>query len=102
MADLTVMVVVMSAGSDVVPHCPTPRAGVVVTGALQVVRRWASNQGRGRVIVAYCRGWGCVTPPPRGVVAYCEGRERVMPPPRRWLTPTGGQPNAPIPICRVK
>ena len=50
-ADLTVMVVVMSAGSDVVPYCPTPRAGVVVTGALQVVRRWASNQGRGRVIV---------------------------------------------------
>ena len=49
MADLTVMVVVMSAGSDVVPNCPTPRAGVVVT--LQVMRRWASNQGRGRVIV---------------------------------------------------
>ena len=49
MADLTVMVVVMSAGSDVVPYCPTPRAGVVVT--LQVMRRWASNQGRGRVIV---------------------------------------------------
>ena len=49
MADLTVMVVVVSAGSDVVPHCPTPRAGVVVT--LQVMRRRASNQGRGRVIV---------------------------------------------------
>ena len=66
MADLTVMVVVMSAGSDVVPHCPTPRAGVVVT--LQVMRRWASNQGRGRVIV---REGGMVVRWGVGVVACC-------------------------------
>ena len=50
-ADLTVLVVVVSVGSHVVPHCPAPRARIVVAGALEVMGRWTSNQGRGRVIV---------------------------------------------------